>query len=225
MAAEATREDELSSNPEAGTAPDPAAMRAFAAKLDRANLKKVGALHFAMVMGALTLWGAAVAWALTTGWVIAEVAAVANAVIAGTVIASTLHEWGHFTGARLADAPSPVLETPRNYYFMFDFKMADADLRQFTWMSWGGILAPWVLVIAALFFVPVGVTSGAALIATLVAKATAASHFEVPIVREANACGDHAAAFGRGIAGGLEKSGRVGNLTGLAVFALLVLAF
>ena len=162
MAAEATLETD------AQPTPDPAALRAFAAKLDKANMKKIGAFHFAMVMGALTLWGAAVAWAQTTGWVLAELAAVANAVIAGTVISSTLHEWGHFTGARLSSAPSPVLEEPRNHFFMFDFKMADADVRQFTWMSWGGILVPWVLVLGAAILVPLELTSGAALFATLV---------------------------------------------------------
>jgi len=219
MAAEATIETD--SRP----TPDPKALREFAAKLDRANMKKIGAFHFAMVMGALTLWGAAEAWAQTTGWAIAGLAAVANAVIAGTVIASTLHEWGHFTGARLTEAPSPVLDAPRNHFFMFDFKMQDADLRQFTAMSWGGILVPWVIVLAALILIPVGLTSGAALVATLVAKAVAASHFEVPIVRDANACGDHNEAFKRGIEGGLGTSGRVGNLSGIAVFALLVLAF
>lgn len=219
MAAEATIENDAQPNP------DPAALRAFAAKLDRANMKKVGALHFAMVMGALTLWGAAETWAQTTGWLIAGFAAVANAVIAGTVIASILHEWGHFAGARLSDAPSPVLDAPRDYFFMFDFKMADADLRQFTWMSLGGILTPWVLVLLALFLVPIGLTSGAALVATLLAKAVAASHFEVPIVRDADQCGDHRAAFQRGIEGGLDKSGRVGNLTGLAAFVLLLLLF
>ena len=219
MAAEATVDTD------APPTPDPAALRAFAAKLDKANMKKIGAFHFAMVMGALTLWGAAVAWAQTTGWAIAELAAVANAVIAGTVISSTLHEWGHFTGARLADAPSPVLDEPRNHYFMFDFKMADADARQFSWMSWGGILVPWVIVASALLLVPVGLTSGVALIATLVAKATAAIHFELPIVRDANAFGDHNEAFKRGISGGFDKSGRVGNATGIAVFLLLVLIF
>ena len=57
------------------------------------------------------------------------------------------------------------------------------------------------------------------------AKAVAASHFEVPIVRDANACGDHNEAFKRGIEGGLATSGHVGNLSGIAVFALLVLVF
>ena len=216
MAAEAKIETATESTP------DPAALREFAAKLDRANLKKIGAFHFALVMGALTLWGAAVAWAQVTGWVIAEVAAVANAVIAGTVLASTLHEWGHFTGARMASAPSPVLDAPRNHFFMFDFKMADATTRQFAWMSWGGILVPWLLVAGAALLVPLELTAGAALFATLVAKAVGASAFEVPIVQDATASGDHQAAFGRGL-GALDSAGRVGHLVGLAVFALLVL--
>ena len=214
MAAEATIETE--------STPDPAALREFAEKIDRANMKKIGAFHFALVMGALTLWGAAEAWAQVTGWAIASVAAVANAVIAGTVLASTLHEWGHFTGARLSSAPSPVLEEPRNHFFMFDFKMADANTRQFAWMSWGGILVPWVLVVGAAILVPLDLTSGAALFATLVAKAVGASWFEVPIVQDASTSGDHRAAFGRGI-GALDQAGKVGNAIGIGVFALLVL--
>lgn len=215
MAAEATID------PTETPTPDPQALRDFARKLDLANMKKIGATHFAMVMGALTLWGAATVWALETGWALAQFAAVANAVIAGKVISSTLHEWGHFAGARLAGAPSPVLDAPRNYFFMFDFKMQDADLAQFRSMSWGGILVPWILVGLALFLVPVGLTSGAALVATLVYQAVAASAFEVPIVRDADACGDHNAAFGRGISGGLESSGRIGQIVGLVVFAVL----
>lgn len=220
MAAEAT-----TPKPSPEPTPDPAALRAFAEKLDRANMKKVGAFHFAMVAGALTLWGAAVAWAEVTGWALASAIAMANAVIAGNVVASTLHEWGHFAGARLSDAPSPVLDAPRDHYFMFDFKMADADLRQFSWMSWGGIAVPWLLVLLALFLVPIGLTSGAALVATLVSKAVAASAFEVPIVRDANATGDHQAAFGRGIKGGLDGSRRIGLIAGFAVFAFLWVFF
>ena len=77
MAAEATIETDAT--------PDPEALREFAAKLDRANMKKIGAFHFALVMGALTLWGAGVAWAQVTGWVIAEVAAVANEYLTSNV--------------------------------------------------------------------------------------------------------------------------------------------
>ena len=65
MAAETTLDDTHRPSADSQPTPDPVAMREFAAKLDRANMKKIGALHFAMVMGALTLWGAGIAWAQT----------------------------------------------------------------------------------------------------------------------------------------------------------------
>jgi len=37
-------------------------------KKERANLKKVGLVHFLAVMAALTLWGAADSWASVSGW-------------------------------------------------------------------------------------------------------------------------------------------------------------
>ena len=77
------------------------ATREAARAADRARMKRIGSYHFAMVMASLTLWGAAQAWAQVTGWGIAQFAAIANALIAGTIIPSVIHEWGHFAGARL----------------------------------------------------------------------------------------------------------------------------
>ena len=56
-----------------------AALRDAAREFDRAQIKQHASYHFAMVMGALTLWGAAVTWAEVTGWGIAEFAAVNGA--------------------------------------------------------------------------------------------------------------------------------------------------
>ena len=61
-------EPTLNEMPEA----DAAKLRELGAKLDQANIKRIGSYHFAMVMGALTLWGAAEAWAQVTGWTIAR---------------------------------------------------------------------------------------------------------------------------------------------------------
>ena len=127
-----------------------AALQQAARELDRARMRQIGGFHFAMVLGALTLWGAAVAWAQVTGWAVAEFVAIANALVAGYVIPSAVHEWGHFAGARLSGSVSPVLEEPKRHYFMFDFPMDQTDIQQFAWMSWGGILAPWLLVVLAL---------------------------------------------------------------------------
>lgn len=203
---------------------DPA-LREALVKLDRANVKKVGAYHFTMAMGALTLWGTALVWAETTGWLLAHAIAVANAVIAGTVLASLVHEWGHFTGARLSGAVSPALDAPKNHFFMFDFKMDENDVDQFTAMSWGGIVAPWILVALLVVLIPVGMLSAAALVATLVARAVSAGAFEVPIVQAAQHHGDPKKALGDAInAGRLEAAGPIGYVVGGLVFAMLAIA-
>ncbi|MGH0037943.1 MAG: hypothetical protein ACQGVK_23175 [Myxococcota bacterium] len=210
---------------DANDAAEAAALRDAARAIERARLVQIGSFHFVLVMGALTLWGAAEAWAQTTGFRIAGFAALANALIAGTVIPSTLHEWGHFAGARLSGAVSPVLEEPRRHFFMFDFPMDKNDVRQFTWMSWGGILAPWGVLLAAVLFVPLATASAAVLFATLFARAVAVSVFEVPVVRGAALSGQPAAELGARLeAGGLDQGRRLGVVAGLACFALLWMA-
>ncbi len=185
---------------------------------DLARLKRIGALHFVMVMGALTLWGAADAWATTSGWGLAQVAALANAVIAGTVIANTLHEWGHFAGARLSGAFAPALEKPVRYFFMFDFSFEKNDRGQFAWMSWGGILVPWALVALVAWLVPIDTASRALLLAVFVTRAVQVSVFEVPVVRRASAGGDPREELGRELTTGFGRSRYVGLAAGALVF-------
>ncbi len=197
------------------------AARAF----DRARMKKIAGYHFALVMGALTLWGAAEIWAQSTGWALARFVAVANALVAGVVIPSTLHEWGHFVGARIAGSASPVLDAPRDHFFMFDFKMDENDPEQFGWMSWGGIVTPWLVVLLAAILVPVEITSGAALFATLVSQAVAVSVFEVPIAQAAARTGEPGRALSeRVVGGGLDKSRRIGTAVGVVLFLLFWLS-
>lgn len=198
----------------------PAAEPAFDHEKDRANLRNVAVLHAVMVMAALTLWGAADAWAVASGWSLAWGVALANAVIAGFVISSTLHEWGHFAGARLAGAVSPVLEKPVRYFFMFNFSFEKNDTRQFLWMSWGGILVPWALALLTLMLVPIDNASRALLLATFVARAVQVSMFEVPVVQRTKRGGEPRAELGRQLEIGFER----GRYVGLAAGALVWLA-
>ena len=91
-----------------------------------------------------------------------------------------------------------MLEKPVNYFFMFDFKFDTSDTRQFLWMSWGGILAPWLAVIGLLLFVPIDSLSRLALLAVLAANAARASLFEVPIVLRTRVSGEPVRAAGCG---------------------------
>ena len=209
-------DDTTQTAPSEAASPDLELQRA----MDRAHLKSVGALHFVMVMGALTLWGAADAWAEASGWGLAHAVAIANAVIAGVVITNTLHEWGHFTGARLSGAASPVLEKPVKHFFMFNFPFEQNDRRQFAWMSWGGILTPWLLVLLTLLLVPIDGASRAMLLAVFVARAVQVAVFEVPVVQRASRGGDPREELGRQLQSGFATSRYVGLAVGALVFLL-----
>jgi hypothetical protein len=199
------------------TAPEPATIDPA---IDRARMRTVAALHFVMAMGALTLWGAADAWAVASGWGLAQAAAIANAIIAATIITSILHEWGHFAGARLSGSVAPVLEKPVRYFFMFDFKFEHNDPRQFLWMSAGGILTPWLLVLATPLLVPIDSASRAMLLAAFVTRAVQVSVFEVPVFLRTQGGGQPRDELGRQIKSGFATS----RYTGIAVGALVWLA-
>jgi hypothetical protein len=188
---------------------------------DLARLRRTGALHFVMAMGALTLWGAADAWAMMSGWGLAWTVALANALIAAAVLVGLVHEWGHYTGARLAGAEAPVFKQPVRYFFLFDFPFDRNDRRQFLWMSWGGILAPWLLVLLTALSVPIDNPSRALLLAAFVGRSVAIAVFEVPVALETARGAEPLAELKRQVkAGGLVR----GRWIGLAAGALVWLA-
>lgn len=184
------------------------------------NLKKVGTVHFVAVVAALTLFGAANTWALTSGLALALIVAVAAAYIAGTALSGILHEYGHYSGAVLSGAPHKVLEKPARYFFMFNFDMKNGSTRQALWMSWGGLLGSWLLVVGLFLLLPMDGWASAALVATVLGNAVNASVFEVPVIQQARASGE----FEKALYGRLESPGLVkmpGVVVGLLAFALL----
>jgi hypothetical protein len=194
--------------------------RAFVRAVDAARMKSIGGVHLAAVMAAITLWGAADAWAVASGLTLAWIVATVNAILAGYVITGILHEWGHFAGARLAGSVSPVLEKPVKHFFMFDFSFDRNDSRQFVWMSLGGIVTPWLLVLLTLASVPIDNASRAMLLAAFVTRAVQVSVFEVPVTWRAMEGGEPRAELGRQLTSGFATS----RYAGLAVGAVVWLA-
>ena len=148
---------------------------------DLSRLKKVGIRHGAIVLAAITLWGAADAWASSTGWLLAQTVAMLNAVFAGAVIAYIAHEWGHFSGARISGAVSPVLKEPVSF-FMFNFKDELNTRGQFLSMSIGGPAANWSLFVLMFILLPINTWSQAMILATTFAIAVSVSVFEFPVI-------------------------------------------
>lgn len=149
---------------------------------DFARMRRIGSWHAAAVLAALSIWGAADFWANGSGLVLAHIVALGNAIVAGIVISSIVHEWGHFTGAKLANSVAPVFAKPKRFYFMFRFDMEANSVDQFLWLSMGGILANWLLVLLFLVLVPLETLAGAMLIGVVTAQAVNVSVFEVPVV-------------------------------------------
>jgi len=212
--AEAKREMGMSSeNAEA----DAAAVE----RKQRRNLKKVATIHLVAAMAAITLWGAADTWAAASGWWLARSVALVDAVIAGTILAGIVHEWGHYGGSRLSGAAVEVFEKPIRNFFIFNFLFDRNDRRQFLWLSWGGILTPWILVVATVVAMPVDNPSRAMLLAVLVTRAAQASFFEVPVALRTASGGEPRKELEERLrAGGL----RISRYAGLAVGALVFLA-
>ncbi len=150
---------------------------------DNKRLKKVAQRHAAIVLGALTLWGTADAWAISSGWTLAEIIALLNAVFAGLIVAYISHEWGHFAGARLQGAVSPVLKEPFSF-FMFDFKYDFNTQGQFLSMSMGGPAANWLLFLALFVMIPMATWPQALLVAVTFGVAVSVSVFEFPIMQK-----------------------------------------
>jgi hypothetical protein len=80
---------------------------------------------------------------------------------------------------------------------MFNFSFEKNDTRQFLWMSWGGILVPWALVLLTPLLVPIDNASRALLLATFVTRAVQISMFEVPVVMRTRRGGEPRAELGR----------------------------
>ncbi|MDP6374452.1 MAG: hypothetical protein QF921_08150 [Pseudomonadales bacterium] len=182
------------------------------------NLRKVGGWHAAAVVAALTLFGAAHTWSAASGWLLAAGVSIAAAVLAGIVVSSIVHEWGHFSGAYLSGSHYTVAEKPVNLYFMFDFDMQSNSVRQALWMSWGGVVGSWTPMVVLFALVPMDSLASAALVATLAGRAFNASYFEIPVILNTRRTRE----FRKELMSRLESPGIV-QIPGLFV-GLLVLA-
>ena len=148
---------------------------------EKKRLAKVGKEHAAFVLGSLTLWGASDFWAAESELILALTLALINSIVAGTIVASILHEWGHFLGAKLSGSNAPLLEKTFSFFF-FNFKDEGNTKGQFLKMSLGGPIANWSLVVAFFFLLPLETWSQVLFLATLLSIAVSVSIFEVPVM-------------------------------------------
>lgn len=100
-----------------------------------------------------------------TGWSALTVIAGVLGFIAAYVTSYAVHEWGHLIGARLTGSEMPL--RPYTGALIGHFAIEQHSVRQFLWLSWGGIAGYLLvlIVVLQLYFAvyPTGGTVGLAI--------------------------------------------------------------
>ena len=135
-----------------------------------------------VIFAALAIWGSADSWASNSGLSLALVTAVGTALIAGWLIASLLHEWGHYFGAKVANSRAPRMTFPGFLFVRYNFDLEQNSLAQFTSMSVAGSIAHWGVFVAALLLFPMTSLAQTAFVSATFAFAVFASIIEWPII-------------------------------------------
>lgn len=185
---------------------------------DWQRFKQAAMYHGFAALALFSVWAAMDTWYLVTELNLALVLSVITALVAGAWLSSLIHEWGHFTGARLSKSYSPIVPEVRGV-FMFGFNHSKNNRNQFIAMSLGGPIANWSLVIAIFLLLPMDTIGRATLLGMTFAKAVSVCVFELPIIAKVMNGGDGEAAIEAQLANGSQDRGAVlGYLSGALVW-------
>ena len=194
------------------------------AERDFARLNTDAFQHGGAATAVLALWLSLVGSISEDASFLVQLVAVGSGFFGGSLLAFLAHEWGHFAGARISGAISPVLKERRSF-FMFNFKTAQNTRSQFLAMSIGGPTGNWLLVLIVLLALPWGSLAHAALLATVLGVAINVCVFEFPVIARVSHGSDPAetveARLQETRGQGLQSN--FGLMTGALVFVLLAL--
>ena len=170
-------------DPPPADAPDQGAEEA-AAPADATKLWIVLLRDVAIVAAALSLFAAADAWHILTGTALSGLLSVVDGLLVGLALGALIHEWGHFTGARLSGATAP-LRPFSGFLPLFDFDYVNNSQSQFQSMSIGGNLAHWLVFLVLFLGLPLSSAGQIAIVSGAFGFAVFASSIEFPVIRNA----------------------------------------
>lgn len=175
--------------------------------------------HLLVAMLVLSMWAAADSWQAVTGLALASLLSVLTAFLAGFVLGTLVHEWGHFLGARRAGASYTIPGKPGLFVFNFDFARNSAS--QFLTMSYGGQLGGALAVLLLWLAVPTDTAGRAMLVAAAGGGAVFAAAIEWPVIRAVRAGGEPAAQLAK-IDRAVLSSSALKALVGIALLWLIL---
>ena len=133
---------------------------------------------------ALSVWAAADTWYLLSGLWFAQLLSIGDAIFVGYVLGALFHEWGHYSGAKLSGAQAPRVKPKGISLFRFNFDMSVNDQRQFHWMSFGGWVMHWALLLLLVIAIPFDSLGRIALVSSVFGFIVYATFIETGILRQ-----------------------------------------
>lgn len=152
---------------------------------DATKLWIVVARDVAILAAGLSLFAAADAWHTLTGTALSATLSIVDGLLLGAVLSGLVHEWGHFSGARLFGSRAP-LRPATGFLPLFDFDYAGNTREQFQAMSIGGNVAHWGVVAVLLLGLPLSTLGQMALASSAFGFAVFASSVEFPVIWHAH---------------------------------------
>ena len=176
----------------------------------------------ALVFAAISIWAAADAWYVTTGLWFAQVVAIGDAIVVGLIIASLFHEWGHYAGSVAAGAKVCRKAPEGLSFFRFDFDYAANDHRQFHWMTYGGHIFHWSILLFLVAVLPLDNLGRIALVSAIFGFIVFATVIEYNIVKDTWEGADPGERLSQLTQKDFQQSTFIGGLAG--IFAIAALA-
>jgi hypothetical protein len=174
----------------------------------------------AIALTVLSLFAAADAWRVVTGTAFAGGLSIMNGLLAGFLVTSLGHEWGHFTGGRWSGAtmsPKPITA----FVQVYDYDYAHNTPSQFQAMSIGGNVGHFLVLLLLFVALPLETPGRIALVAGSFGSTVFASSVEFPVISKARAGMAPVEALGTIPRDFIRRNGTAGALA--ALFAFIVL--
>ncbi len=175
----------------------------------------------AVAFAALSLWAAADTWHQVTGLWLAQLIALGDAILVGLLLAAFFHEWGHYSGARASGA-SVCRKAPQGLSLLrFDFDYTQNDHRQFHWMTYGGHIFHWSILLFLLIALPLDSLGRIALVSSIFGFIVFATVIEYNIVKDTWAGADPGERLSRITPKDFQQAIFAGSVSGLFAIAAL----
>ena len=170
---------------------------------------------------ALSVWAAADTWYLLSGLWFAQLLSIGDAIFVGYVLGALFHEWGHYSGAKLSGAQAPRVKPKGISLFRFNFDMSVNDQRQFHWMSFGGWVMHWALLLLLVIAIPFDSLGRIALVSSVFGFIVYATFIETGILRQTLSGADPKETLNQLTAKAFQQATLAGTVGGLFALAAL----